>query len=116
MNPIRHPDQVDQGAILTQGEFESAAIQAQLMEDLLDRDDLATGHFLQECINRANAIRTPQNQHLWVTNANYTVVFLVRASLLPGIERMNALARALTQQAEEMHNASRAVIEAGCRL
>lgn len=100
MNILKYPTEALPGAVLTAQEFEESAIDAKLMEDLMDATNLEPGEFLREAIGRANRTRTPQNLHLWAATPDDKSVFLVSAPLAPLIERLRALARAQHKQME----------------
>lgn len=63
----------DLGASLTLKEFEAAAEEERLVEDLMDRDDLPPGHFLIIAMQRANA-RLHPGGHVWVRHGDRAVL------------------------------------------
>lgn len=68
----------DLGTELSRKEFEDAAEEAGLVEDLLDRDDLPPGHFLSIALQRVNASLHPGG-HVWVSHGDRVV--LIRSEL-----------------------------------
>lgn len=113
MNILKYPDQADRGAVLSKREFEEMAIEASLVEDLMDRTDLEPNEFFREAIRAANCRRTAQNPNLWIATPEYESAFLVNASLVQPLQRMHALYRAQKKQTEVMARTIREFIDAG---
>jgi hypothetical protein len=115
MNPLTNPDDVHPGAILTRKEFEESAIDAKMVEDLLDEEDLSQIDFMHEVIQRANARRTAQNLHLWVATENYETIVLVQAPYAYLANQVRASLRLHEKQGAILRRTMEAIINAGSK-
>lgn len=115
MNPLTNPEHVHPGAILTRAEFEGHAIEAKMVEDLMDDDDLGPTQFVQVAIDRANARRTQQNSHLWAGTEHFETIVLVKAEYTPMVQRMRVALRLVEEQAIVLRRSLESLIAAGSK-
>lgn len=114
-NPLLFPEHAIPGTILTRKEFEDCAEEARIVDDLLDRDDLSTYEFIEKCIERANARRTPQNLHLWVGSLHFHSVFLVNAPLARVVDTLRKIAYSHEAALIDLQEAITAALKEGTR-
>lgn len=98
----------DLGAVLTVKEFEELVIARGIVEDLMDRTDLARGEFLDRCISRVNATRC--GHHAWVTNADRTRVILTHTPLAAAVRNLFIHADQLDQTAARLREMGESLI------
>lgn len=115
MNILKYPEEALPGAVLSKKEFEESAIDAHMVDDLMDRDDLEEGEFLREAIYRANARRTPQNLRQWVASPNNESVFLVDTPLVRPLLTLLSLHRAQQKQIDITRQVIIDLLNAGSR-
>jgi hypothetical protein len=115
MNILQWPEDAIPGTPMTKCEFEELAIEASLMEDLMDRNDLGPNEFFTIAIERANAKRTYQSTHLWVPNATHSCAVLTKASIVPGLRRLLLVRESALNQAKSLDAAINELIDGGCK-
>jgi hypothetical protein len=111
MNILKYPDEAPPGISVTKMEFEELASEAQLAEDLMDRNDLEPDEFFHEAIDRANSRRTYNNLHLWVSFDDKA--HLIATPLVPVVSRLSSLMRAQKKQTQILAATIQDLIRAG---
>jgi hypothetical protein len=116
MNLLKSPEHAERGDTYTQAEFEDLAVEAGLMDSLMDRDDLSPGEFLSEAVARANTCRLPENLLQWVilpglTPADSCRVALVHKATEFSIRRMNEMIQTMQTMDQDLRKAAWALVE-----
>jgi hypothetical protein len=115
MNPLSNPEHAMPGTILTRNEFENCAEEAQIINDLLDRDDLGSYEFIETAISRANARRTPQNLHAWVGSLHFRTIALVPTPLARVIDTLRKVAYSHEASLVDVQGAITEALKAGTK-
>lgn len=102
----------DLGTEMTVLEFEEAAEEDGLVNDLLDRDDLQPGDFIRHAIIRVNSSGNAGG-HKWVKNGDRVV--LIRAEFIAPLQGLHSTRHALEVQVNSLEQYISTIIRVASR-